>query len=285
MVSVIIPTYNRSGFVKEAVNSVLAQKNVSVEVIVVDDGSTDATAEVLESFGASIRRVYQPRAGVSAARNRGIRMAESEWLAFLDSDDLWLPRKLERQLDFLARHPDLKVCQTEEIWIRDRKRLNPRKYHEKPEGHCFPLLLERCLVSPSAVIIHRDLFEEVGLFDETLPACEDFDLWLRIGCRHPIGLLRWPLIIKRGGHPDQLSASIPSLDRYRIQALAKLLRREPLCRDHREAAFEAMKRKSRIYVQGCRKRGKHDEADAARALLEQVASELGLESPSEVGLC
>jgi glycosyltransferase involved in cell wall biosynthesis len=273
MVSVIIPTYNRSNFLKEAVDSVLAQKGVAVEVIVVDDGSTDETASILESFGPAIRSVYQPRSGVSAARNRGIRMATSEWLAFLDSDDLWLDRKLVRQLDFLARHHDLRICQTEEIWIRNQKRINPRKYHEKPRGHCFPLLLERCLVSPSAVIIHREIFEEVGLFDETLPACEDFDLWLRIGCRHPIGLLGEPLIIKRGGHADQLSASIPCLDLYRIQALAKLLCKEPLRRDHREAALEAMKRKGRVYIAGCRKRGKHDEADAVEALMEQAASE------------
>jgi len=276
VISVIVPTYNRGAFIKEAVDSILAQKNVSMEVIVVDDGSTDATTALLGSYSGTIRYVYQAHGGVSAARNHGIRIAQHEWLAFLDSDDLWLPRKLSAQLAFLARHPDLKICQTEEIWIRNGKHMNPKKYHRKPDGYCFPRLLEHCLISPSAVMIHRGVFEEVGFFDEALPACEDYDLWLRIGYRHPIGLLRDPLIIKRGGHGDQLSASIPSLDRFRIQALAKLLRHEPLRHDQQEAAFEALKRKSRIYASGCRKRGKHNEADAARVLLEEVALELGI---------
>lgn len=162
------------------------------------------------------------------------------------------------------------ICQTEEIWVRNGRRLNPKNYHEKPEGRCFPLLLERCLVSPSAVMLHRDLLEEVGLFDESLPVCEDYDLWLRIGCRHPIGLVREALVVKRGGRPDQLSSSTPALDRYRIRAIAKLLRSGVLRGDYRWAALDALERKCRIYGQGCRKRGREEEAEAVMRLLREA---------------
>jgi glycosyltransferase involved in cell wall biosynthesis len=254
--------------VGEAVSSVLAQEDVASEVIVVDDGSTDDTAETLASFGSAVRIISQPRRGVSAARNAGIRASSGEWLAFLDSDDLWLPQKLRIQLAFLRDHPEFKICQTEETWIRSGRLLNPKKYHRKPSGHCFPQLLDRCLISPSAVIIHRDLFTEAGLFDEALPACEDYDLWLRIGCRHPIGLVKESLTIKRGGAPDQLSSTIPGLDRYRIQALVKLLQNEPLSPGQKELTLQALKLKCGIYGEGCRKRGRNEEADSLDRLLE-----------------
>jgi glycosyltransferase involved in cell wall biosynthesis len=261
MVSVIIPTYNRSTLVREAVASALAQQDVALEVIVVDDGSVDDTAAVLKSFGSFICTVLQSHGGVSYARNTGIRAAAGDWLAFLDSDDLWLPEKLREQLDFLEAHPEYKICQTEEIWIRNGHRLNPKKYHRKPRGYCFSQLLERCLISPSAVVVHRELFEEVGLFDEGLPACEDYDLWLRIGYRYPIGLVEKPLTIKRGGHADQLSTAISALDRYRIQALAKLLQNEPLNPSQQELVLQAIGRKCLIYGDGCRKRGRSEEAE------------------------
>jgi glycosyltransferase involved in cell wall biosynthesis len=272
VVTVVIPTHNRSRFLREAVASVLAQRGVPLEVLVVDDGSKDETPEVLETFGDFITAVFQPHRGVSAARNHGIRLARGEWIAFLDSDDLWLPGKLEIQMAFLEAHPLLRICQTEEIWIRNGKRLNPRKYHQKPQGHCFPLLLERCLISPSAVVIHRDLFSQVGSFDESLPACEDYDLWLRIGCRQPVGLVEEPLIVKRGGHADQLSATIPALDVYRIQSLVHLLQRESLAPEQRKQAFAVLERKCLIYGAGCRKRGKWEEAERILGLPRTVAS-------------
>jgi len=279
LVSVIIPTFNRSRLVGEAVASALTQKAVALEVIVVDDGSEDDTAAVLTSFGAAVRPVFQAHAGVSAARNTGIRMARGEWLAFLDSDDLWLPQKLQKQLDFFMTHPRFKICQTEETWLRSGRRLNPRHYHRKPQGYCFPRLLERCLVSPSAVVIHRSLFEEVGLFDESLPACEDYDLWLRIGCRHPIGLVEEPLTVKRGGHPDQLSSTVPALDRYRILALARLLQAEPLSPHQREQALHVLAHKCRIYSEGCRKRGRKEEAATFRGLPGKISRQLNLQWP------
>lgn len=277
LVSVIIPTHNRSRLVQEAVASVLAQKGPSLEVIVVDDGSTDDTPEVLAAFGDGIRVIHQPHAGVSAARNQGARWARGRWLAFLDSDDLWLPGKLEAQMGFMVANPGLKICQTEEIWVRNGKRINPKTYHRKPSGYCFPRLLERCLVSPSAVLLCADLFHEVQGFDESLPACEDYDLWLRIGCRYPLGLLETPLVVKRGGHDDQLSATTPSLDALRIRSLEKLLLKEPLTRLQRAQALEVLRIKCRIYGEGCRKRGRLEEARVVLELPDRVSGMLDRE--------
>lgn len=275
VVSVIIPTYNRCAYIEEAIKSVLSQVQATdaMEVIVVDDGSRDGTLSILESFGPAIQILRPFHGGVSAARNRGIEIASGKWIAFLDSDDLWLPRKLATQLDFLRKHPEIQICQTQEIWLRNGKHLNPKKYHEKPSGHCFHRLLERCLISPSAVIIAKEVFKEVGLFDESLPACEDYDLWLRVGCRYPIGLVEEPLVVKRGGHPDQLSATTPALDRFRIQALSNLLLRERLEPKQRRQAIEALRRKCLIYGEGCKKRGRVDEGDAILALLQIFVGE------------
>lgn len=272
MISVIIPTYNRAAFVGEAVDSVLAQSSLPGEVIVVDDGSKDDTRSVLSVHSDRIRYVGQLHRGVSAARNHGIALARGEWLAFLDSDDLWLPDKLAAQTRYMVDNPHIRVFQTEELWLRNGKRVNPRKYHRKPDGYCFERLLERCLVSPSAVMIHRSVFDAIGGFDEAMPACEDYDLWLRIGCRYPIGLLKEPLVIKRGGHPDQLSATVPMLDRYRIEAIVKLLRGGALNRLQREEALQELARKCAIYGAGCRKRGNAEAARAVLALPQILAS-------------
>ncbi len=150
--------------------------------------------------------------------------------------------------------------------MRRGKRWNPKAYHRKPSGYCFADLLERCLVSPSAVMLHRHLLQQVGGFDVSLPACEDYDLWLRIGWRYPIGLMPEPLVIKRGGHADQLSAITPALDRYRIRSLAKLLAEQPLDATQRRQVLEVLRRKCTVYSQGCDKRGRHEEAAAMRAL-------------------
>jgi len=276
MISVIIPTFNRSSFLKDAIDSVLCQKGADFELIVVDDGSTDDTQKIVESFGEAVRYIRQANSGVSAARNKGIEIAKGEWLAFLDSDDFWLPQKLQIQCDYLQAKPTFRICQTEEFWVRNGERLNPKKYHRKPSGYCFPKLLERCLVSPSAVMIHRDLFHEVGLFDENLPACEDYDLWLRIGCRHPVGLVKQALIVKRGGHSDQLSSSIPALDKYRITALTKILRSKNLNPSQQSMVLQVLTRKCQIYGAGCIRRGRIQEGHGVMSLPAIVASQAGL---------
>jgi len=267
-VSVIIPTYNRGWIIKEAIDSVQAQVFKDFELIVVDDGSIDNTLEILNSIQCDIKVLRQSNHGVSAARNRGIAAASGHFIAFLDSDDLWLPQKLAHQVDFFNSTPDAYICQSEEIWVRNNVRVNPKKRHKKPWGMIFEPSLALCLVSPSAVMIRRSLFEKVGGFDETLPACEDYDLWLRISCRYPVYLIETPLIIKRGGHNDQLSASF-GLDKFRIKSLTKIIESGLLSKTQYEAAVKTLKQKCMIYAAGCRKRGREDEAVYYMSLSER----------------
>ena len=264
-VSVVIPTYNRAAMVKAAVESVLAQKGVDFELIVVDDGSTDDTEARLSRLHAPLRYLRQPRSGVSASRNRGVSLSRAPLVAFLDSDDLWLPGKLELQRTFMAEHPEALICQTEEIWMRNGRRLQPKTRHRKASGDIFRRSLGLCLVSPSAVMMRRDLFDQVGYFDETLPVAEDYDLWLRTAVEYPIHLLPEPLVVKRGGHPDQLSAT-PGIDRYRIRALEKLLQGGRLSPEQREWTWAALRDKCRIYGHGCQKRGNVEEGKRFLAL-------------------
>ncbi|MGA8180447.1 MAG: glycosyltransferase [Desulfobacterales bacterium] len=258
-VSVIIPTYNRARIIEEAVDSVLAQDYKDFELIIVDDGSQDNTSEVLAAYGNGASILFQKNKGVSAARNRGISEASGKLIAFLDSDDLWLPQKLSAQVEFFDQRPEALICQTEEIWLRNGIRINPKHRHKKPSGMIFEPSLKLCLVSPSAVMIRRDLLDTTGGFDETLPACEDYDLWLRISCRFPVYLIETPLIIKRGGHDDQLSKGT-GLDKFRIKAIEKVINTGILSDDQYRAALIVLKNKCDIYAAGCRKRGRQEEA-------------------------
>ena len=259
IVSVIIPTYNRGWILTEAIDSVLAQDYEDYELIVVDDGSTDNTREILDDYGQDIMVLRQANKGVSAARNRGIAEAGGQLVAFLDSDDLWLPRKLSRQVDFFKLNPAAVINQTEEIWIRNGVRVNPKDRHRKPSGMIFERSLGLCLISPSAVMIKKPLFDAVGVFDENLPACEDYDLWLRVSCRYPVHLIDTPLIIKRGGHGDQLSKA-PGLDRFRIQSLEKIIESGRLTDTQRLVTLQTLQEKCGIYADGCRKREREAEA-------------------------
>ena len=277
-VSVIIPTFNRSQKVLRALASVLYQTFRDYEVVVVNDGSTDGTERALEPFFPNIRYLlHTNNRGVSAARNSGIRISTSPFLAFLDSDDYWLPEKLSTQVAFFKSIPRAVACQTEEIWRRRGRRVNPKKKHIKPSGDIFASSLERCMVSPSTVMLRRSLLDEVGLFDETLPACEDYDLWLRIACRYPIDLIKTFLAVKEGGHHDQLSSNTRGLDRLRIQSLVKLLRSGNLSREQRDLTLKALTLKCRIYGQGCMKRGKDQEGLSYLHLPKKIRDELSLE--------
>jgi glycosyltransferase involved in cell wall biosynthesis len=264
-VSAIIPTYNRGWVLREAIDSVLAQTYPRLELIVVDDGSSDDTPSILTAYGEQLRTLRQPNRGVSAARNAGVAAARGELIAFLDSDDLWLPEKITAQVDYFQEHPQSWICQTQELWIRRGRRVNPKQRHRKAGGMIFMRSLELCLVSPSAVMLRRELLERVGGFDEALPACEDYDLWLRISCRYPVGLIDRPLIQKRGGHEDQLSAQA-GLDRYRIQCLSKILDAGILTSNQRQAAIRVLRAKCAIYAAGCRKRGRLREAAGYESL-------------------
>jgi glycosyltransferase involved in cell wall biosynthesis len=259
-VSVIVPTYNRAGLLEQAIDSVLAQTFASFELIVVDDGSTDETSALLSGYAGRIRIKRQINRGVSAARNVGIAAASGEFIALLDSDDYWLPAKLARQVAFFDAHPAEMICQTEEIWVRDGVRVNPKRRHQKFGGMIFEKSLPLCLISPSAVMLRKSLLDEVGVFDERLPACEDYDLWLRITWKYPVHLIPLPLIVKRGGHPDQLSR-MPELDKYRIRSIVKILRQDCLSPPQRVAALTTLEQKCHVYANGCLKRGRPDEAD------------------------
>jgi glycosyltransferase involved in cell wall biosynthesis len=266
MVSVILPTFNRARMVGQAIDSVLAQTYPHFELIVVDDGSTDDTPAMLRGYGDRIRVVRRDNGGVSAARNSGIRASGGELIALLDSDDYWLPEKLAHQVDVFNRHPETTIGQTEEIWVRNGVRVNPRQRHLKKAGMIFEDSLPLCLISPSAVMLRRTLLDAAGGFDESLPACEDYDLWLRITWNHPVHLIPKALVVKRGGHADQLSRT-PELDKYRIRAIEKILRTGCLTPVQRHAAQAMLAEKCRIYAQGCRKRGRLKQAAYYSALI------------------
>jgi glycosyltransferase involved in cell wall biosynthesis len=268
LVSVIIPTYNRGWIVKEAIDSVLEQDFHDYELIVVDDGSVDNTPAILKAYAKKITVMRQPNQGVSAARNHGIAAASGRLISFLDSDDLWLPRKLATQVKFFNDNPEALINQTQERWIRNGARVNPKKRHHKFSGMIFERSLALCLVSPSAVMIRKSLFNTVGIFDESFPACEDYDLWLRISCRYPVHLIEKPLIIKRGGHDDQLSKAA-GLDKYRIQSLVKIIESDFLTKPQHQAAVITLKEKCEVYAGGCRKRGREEEAKYFYALAEK----------------
>ncbi|MFQ5478868.1 MAG: glycosyltransferase family 2 protein [Candidatus Binatia bacterium] len=255
-VSVIVPTFNRAPLLGRALDSLLAQSRPCEEIVVVDDGSSDQTAELMRESYPGLGYLRQENRGVSAARNLGIHESSGEWLAFLDSDDQWLPDKLKKQLRALQTEPDLRVCHSDEIWIRNGRRVNPMKKHAKYGGWIFARCLPLCCVSPSSVLIHRSVFDEVGLFDESLPACEDYEFWLRVSARYPLLYVDEKLIVKYGGHPDQLSHKYWGMDRFRIQALEKILASGTLSEQDREAASAMLKEKLRIYRQGARKRGR-----------------------------
>ena len=269
-ISVIIPTYNRRAMLREALASVAAQRGgnyaPAFEVIIVDDGSTDGTWHELSKYDLSagcgnIRAIRTERRGPAAARNCGVALARGALIAFLDSDDLWMPKKLERQSLFMRDNPGCAISQTGETWLRGGRRVNPGRRHRKRSGDIFIDALRTCLISPSAAILRRELFDEVGGFDEDMAACEDYDLWLRILARHEVGLLDEPLSVRRAGHPGQLSATVAALDRFRILALAKLLADASLAAARRTAAAAVTAEKCLIYGKGLTRRGRHDDAD------------------------
>ncbi|QGY40939.1 glycosyltransferase [Pseudodesulfovibrio cashew] len=261
LISIILPTYNRARFLPRALDSVLKQTHERWEVILVDDGSTDETAEVLRNFpDPRIRCYFQENRGVSAARNMGYTQCSGEMMALLDSDDEWMPTKLEIQLRYM-RENGFEISQTNEIWYRGGKRVNQPAKYAKPEGWFFEAALSMCLISPACTMFTRAAWETIGPFDESMPSCEDYDMWLRACLAFPVGLVREPLTIKHGGRADQLSNCVPCADLYRIRALVKILQCGKLDASQRALAMRELENKVAIYRQGCEKRGKTDEAE------------------------
>lgn len=215
MISVVITTYNRAHLLPRAIKSVLKQTLKPLEIIVVDDGSSDTTSEVIKAF-PTIRYIKKENAGISSARNYGIKAAKGRYIAFLDDDDVWLEDKLKLQY---AQKSDF--SHTNEIWIHNNKEVQQKAHHKKPEGWCFYENINFCKISPSTVMIKKEIFEIVGFFDESLEVCEDYDMWLRILKSYPITLVTDTLTIKNAGESQQLGFKYFAMDKFRIQTLAK----------------------------------------------------------------
>jgi glycosyltransferase involved in cell wall biosynthesis len=253
-ISVVIPTYNRAPVIERAIKSVLAQSRPPDEVIVVDDGSADGTRKIIEAkYGGLVKYVYQDNRGVSHARNVGIKLATGNWIALLDSDDEWKPEKLEFQLTALASQPNYDFCHTNEIWIRHGKRVNAMSKHKKSGGFIFEKCLPLCVISPSSALIKKTVFDEMGLFDEDLPACEDYDFWLRYCCVKPVLHIEQPLVIKYGGHEDQLSRKFLAMDRFRLLAIFKIISEGKLSESQEKAALNIFYEKHNILMSGANK--------------------------------
>ena len=260
-ISVIIPTYNRASTIERAIQSVLDQSFPALEIVVVEDASTDNTPEILEQYADKIRIITNgSNRGVSFSRNAGIQNARGDWIAFLDSDDEWIPAKLERQKQFHEAHPTLLISQCDEIWIRNSVRVNPMTKHKKKGGWIFEACIPICIVSPSAVIIHKRVFEHIGLFDVNFLACEDYDLWLRIALHYEIGLLDEKLVTRYGGHEDQLSRKYWGMDRFRITAMEKHLDCDidPVWK---KSLLEELHFKCGVVAAGAKKRNNHEAAN------------------------
>jgi glycosyltransferase involved in cell wall biosynthesis len=299
--SVIVPTFNRRAMVCEAIASVFAQTEKDFQLIVVDDGSSDGTWDRLQAIASAfagkaeamcIERTAQ--VGPAGARNHGIAMARGQYTAFLDSDDLWAPRKVARQVEFM-RTRACEISQTQEAWFRDASRVNPRLRHRKKAGDIFAESLRTCLISPSAVMIETRLLKESGGFDSRMRACEDYDLWLRLLVDHKVDLLDEELVTRRAGHCDQLSATTPAPDRFRILALAKLIAGGRLSDEQRGETLKVLAEKCVVYGAGLRKRGRTTQGDffvgiasersttsfpPDQALVERIASSIGLDHES-----
>jgi len=273
LISVIIPTYNRAYILSKAIESVLNQTFKDLELIVVDDGSTDETPYLVSKY--PIIYVRKPHRGVSHTRNVGVLKAKGDFIAFLDSDDAFVEDKLEKQIKFFEKYPDYKIVQTDEIWYKGDKKINPKKIHQKAEGWFFDRAIKLCVVSISTVLIKREVFSEIGLFDEDFPVCEDYEFWLRVALKMPVGLIKEYLVVKSGGRPDQLSA-MKGLDYYRVLALLKLFKnyQKDLKLEQKLMLFAEAKKKFEIFYRGALKHGNLKKA----FLLEKVFKETFEES-------
>jgi glycosyltransferase involved in cell wall biosynthesis len=257
-VSVIIPVFNRATIICRAIDSVLQQTSPVNEIIVVNDGSTDNLAKTLQQKYPSIQILHQKNQGVSVARNNGIKMAKSNYIALLDSDDEWHRDKISKQVAQIKNDNRIDLIHNNEIWYRNNKILNQHKKHQKYGGWIYDKCLKLCCISPSAVLIKKQVFEEIGLFDETMLVCEDYDYWLRFCARKPVSFIDEPLINKYGGHTDQLSKKYPKMDEYRIYALEKILQSGNLSATNYNITVENLQYRLEILIKGAIKRDKYD---------------------------
>lgn len=278
-VTVIIPTYNREKFLIRSVSSVLRQSMSCSEIIIIDDGSIDNSINVLKrifsdtSIPCSI--VHQTNRGPAAARNRGVEKAHFPYIAFLDSDDHWKKNKLKVQFEALQKSPNSMISHTREIWMRRGEHLNQKKIHIPRNGNIFDHCLKLCAVGMSTVMVKKEIFHEIGYFDESLQCCEDYDYWLRVSSKYEFLLVDKPLTVKEGGRDDQVSfIHRQGMDRLRLYALKKILATGQLDPQQYTIAVEEFVKKSNIYGKGCLKHGKqalgHQILDDMERLLENA---------------
>ncbi len=274
--SVIIPTYNRAYILRRAIDSVLSQTYQNFELIVVDDGSTDETQEILEDYGEKIKILTQKNRGVSAARNLGLKYSSGELISFLDSDDSWFSHKLEAQFQFFRENPEIPLVHGEEVWIRNGKRVNPKHKHKKSGGDIFEKCLSLCLISPSAVAIKKELLIEMEGFDENFIVCEDYDLWLKVTSLHEVGFIERPIVQKYGGHEDQLSNKYFAMDYWRVKSLARILRirKEVLSVSKVQKIKDEIIYKCEILIQGYKKHENFENLKEVEELHQKFRSSL-----------
>lgn len=252
LVTVIIPTYNRASTICRAIESVLKQTYSNIELIIVDDGSTDETKLLLKQYkqNENLKIIETTNLGVSCARNLGVARAKGDYISFLDSDDEWLPGKLSSQIPLLK---DYEWVHTEEIWIRNGVRVNPMKKHQKGAGNLFVSSLKLCLVSPSTVLMSKKIFTEFCGFREDFVVCEDYDLWLKLFTKYAIGYVSSPQIIKYGGHDDQLSRKYFAMDYFRAKSIAWILKNMTINKTQHEEAKKVLLKKCEILLKGYQK--------------------------------
>ncbi|MDH4129322.1 MAG: glycosyltransferase [Spirochaetota bacterium] len=276
LVSIIIPSYNRANYLLEAIESVLAQTYKPIELIIVDDGSNDNTYLCVDKYlkNHCVRYYYQQNKGVSSARNTGIKLSRGEYISFLDSDDLWDKRKLEYQMSFILSQSEYYVCYTDEIWIRNGVRVNYNNRYQKYSGYIYKHCLPLCIIGPSSILLKREVVNDIGLFDESLAVCEDYDYWLRLSLKYPIYFFGDKLVIKRGGHYDQLSHKYDCMDRFRVKAITKIIENNTLSIDDYNETISMMLKKCEILKNGYYKHGKTKEGDCYNDIIKKYSQNL-----------
>lgn len=273
LVSVLIPTFNREATIKRAVESVLSQTYSDIECIVIDDASTDSTQKILKNINDPRLKVFNlpENKGVSFARNYGEERSSGKWIALLDSDDEWLPNRLEKQLKYAEVYPNLPLIHGEEIWVRNGKRVNPKKIHQKSGGRIFRNCLHLCLISPSATLMKRELYRELDGFRVDYPVCEDYEMWLRVTEKYEVGFIEEPIIIKYGGHDDQLSAKYKAMDFWRVKAMDEIFSDRVLSQEDSIELIAVLLKKCEILKQGYLKHQNLENLPFIEALIEKYS--------------
>ena len=254
-ISVVIPTLNRINTLQRALDSVINQTYKPAEIIVVDNGSSDGTLKFLREQYPKITILTENKIGVSSARNKGIKKSINQWIALLDSDDAWHPRKLEIQTSMLdSALKEYNLIHTNEVWFRNNKHINQMKKHKKQGGYIFERCLSLCCISPSSVLFKKNILDKVGLFDESLPVCEDYDMWLKICSSEEVLFAQDKLTYKYGGHKDQLSKSYWGMDRFRIKSIENIIKNFDLTYNQKTQAKKELIKKLKIIINGAFKR-------------------------------